>query len=763
MRRRISPQTIARFAATHPWRSIGVWAGLLVVAVVAIGALLPGALTAQYSFVSNPDSQVGRDLLASRMNMPQKANEIVVVSSATTPATSAAFKAEVLGLQQKITALGPGVVDSVVSAYQGGVPQMISADGHTAIIPIVMAGDLNKAEDNIDKVHAIVHAANGRNGFQSLITGTASINSDFSHTAATDLSKGEGIGLPIALIILLLVFGTLVAAGLPIVLALIAITMAVALTAVLAHTFSVSVFAVNMISMMGLAVGIDYSLFIVSRFREELAHGRSVTDAVAVAGGTAGRAVFFSGMTVVLALFGMLIVPTNIFVSLAAGAILVVASAVFAALTLLPAVLGLLGTRVNRLKVPYLGRRLMEGRTQGKSSWLARAAQRAMRRPGLSIAIGVGVLLLAASPLVTMKTGVSGVSSLPNSFESKQAFGVVSQKFSAGLVSPIQIVVDGAASSPQTQAAVGRLKSELAADPVFGSVSTQTNPAGDLTLLQVPAQGASTSNVSLDAVRTLRSTLVPQAFNGSGDKVYVTGETAGNLDYIDIVNAFFPWVIALVLALSFVLLMLAFRSIVVPATSIVMNLLSVGAAYGLITLVSQHGVGAGVLGFQHVPTIEQWVPLFLFSVLFGLSMDYQVFLLSRIKEEYDRSGDNRAAVAAGIGRTAGIITGAALIMVAVFAGFASGKLVMFQQMGFGLGVAVLLDAFLVRTLLVPSIMSVLGRWNWYLPRWLEWLPRLSIEGTPSPLPGAVPGGAPDGSPRPGGEAPFPEQAEKRAA
>ena len=254
--------------------------------------------------------------------------------------------------------------------------------------------------------------------------------------------------------------------------------------------------------------------------------------------------------------------------------------------------------------------------------------------------------------------------------------------------------------------------------------------------------------MALDAVRTLRSTLVPQAFNGSGDKVYVTGETAGNLDYIDIVNAFFPWVIALVLALSFVLLMLAFRSIVVPATSIVMNLLSVGAAYGLITLVSQHGVGAGVFGFQHVPTIEQWVPLFLFSVLFGLSMDYQVFLLSRIKEEYDRSGDNRAAVAAGIGRTAGIITGAALIMVAVFAGFASGKLVMFQQMGFGLGVAVLLDAFLVRTLLVPSIMSVLGRWNWYLPRWLEWLPRLSIEGTPSPLPGAVPGGAPDGTPAP---------------
>ena len=733
MTRRISPQTVARSSALHPWRTIAIWVALVVVAFGLIGAFLPGALTAQYSFFNSPDSKKGADLLSQRMGMPQKAHEIVVVSSPGQTATSPAFRAEVLGLQGRIAALGPGVVDSVTSAFRGGSPAaMVSADGHTAIIPIVMAGDVVKAGKNIDKVHNIVNAADGRGGFQTLITGTASINSDFSHQATADLRKGESIGLPIAIIILLIVFGTVVAASLPIFLALIAITLAVALTAILGHLFSVSIFAVNMITLIGLAVGIDYSLFIVSRFREELTHGRSTIDAVAVAGGTAARAVFFSGMTVVLALCALLVVPTNIFVSLGAGAILVVAMAVFAALTLLPAVLGLLGRRVNRLRLPYIGRRLMEARAAGKPSVLARAARGAMRRPVLSLSLGIAVLLLAASPLFGMKTGVSGVNTLPSSFESKRAFDVVASRFSAGLVSPAQVVIDGPASSPQVQAAEQRLRATLAADRAFGPVQAQTDRAGDLTLLQVPIAGSSTSDLALGKVRELRDTYIPRAFAGSPAKVYVTGDTAFNVDYIDIVNAYFPWVITMVLALSFILLMLAFRSVVVPATAIVMNLLSVGAAYGLMTLVFQHGVGASFFGFQQVAVIEQGVPLFLFSVLFGLSMDYQVFLLSRIKEEYERTGDNHEAVSQGIGVTAGIITGAALIMVAVFAGFASGKLVMFEQMGFGLGVAVLLDATLVRTVLVPSAMSLFGRANWYLPGWLQWLPHLSIEGTPMP-------------------------------
>jgi RND superfamily putative drug exporter len=740
MRRTISPQSVARYCALHPWRTIGLWALLVVLAFGLIGVLLPRALTAQYTFFNNPPSQVGANLLASRMGMPQKADEVVVVSSQSQTAASPAFRAEVLRIQSRIAALGPSVTDSVVSAFRGGrAVAMISANGHSAIIPVVMAGDVALADKNIAKVLSVVHAADGAGGYRALITGTASINSDFSHQATADLHKGEGIGLPIALIILLVVFGTVVAASLPVFLALIAITLAIALTAILGHLFSVSTFAVNMITLIGLAVGIDYSLFIVSRFREELAHGRSTIDAVAVAGGTAARAVFFSGMTVVLALCALLVVPTNIFVSLGAGAILVVAMAVCAALTLLPAVLGLLGPRVNRLRLPYLGRRLMDARAAGKPSFMARAARGAMRRPANSLAIGAGVLLLAASPLFGMKTGVSGVNTLPNSFQSKQAFEVLSSQFSAGLASPTQIVIDGPAAAPQVQAAVARLRASLAADGSFGAVQTQTDKAGNLTLLSVPIAGSSTSALAIAKVRELRDNYIPRAFAGSSAKVYVSGATAFNVDYINTVNAYFPWVITMVLALSFILLLVAFRSVVVPATAIAMNLLSVGAAYGLLTLVFQHGVGASIFGFQRVAAIEQWVPLFLFSVLFGLSMDYQVFLLSRVKEEYDRTGDNEGAISKGIGVTAGIITGAALIMVAVFAGFASGKLVMFEQMGFGLGVAILLDATLVRMVLVPSAMSLFGRRNWYLPSWLAWLPRLTIESTP--LPAAADAGA----------------------
>jgi len=725
---------------------VGIWIFAILAAGVVIALVLPSSLTAQYSFLGRPDSKTGQELLAQKMDMPQKANEVVIVRSQTATVNDPAFRAAVVVLQAQLAALGPGVVDGVASYYRGEGKTLASADGHTTILPIVMAGDLALAEKNIDKVHAIVHAADGKGGFDALITGTASIQSDFSQAASHDLQRGESIGVPIALIILLIVFGAVVAAGMPIVLSLIAITMAVALTALVGQTFDVSVFAINMISMMGLATGIDYSLFIISRFREERALGRGKIDAITVTGGTASRAVLFSGLTVVLALFGLLIVPTNIFGSLAIGAILVVSMSVVAALTLLPAVLSLLGDRVNSLRVPYLGRRLLSAKTDGRASAWARLAQRAMRRPALALTIGVGVLLLATAPAIFMKTGVSGVSSFPDGFESKAAFGVLDRQFSAGRVSPVQIVVDSPVTSPAVRSGIARLKSELSTDKAFGPVQTQEAKSGTLALLSVPVNGDSVGKLALDKVSQLRSTYIPQAFEGSGARIYVTGETAGNVDYIDIVNRYFPWVVALVLGLSFILLMVAFRSIVIPAKAIVMNLLSVGAAYGLITLVSLQGVGAGLLGFQKVDVVEQWVPLFLFAVLFGLSMDYQVFLLSRVKEAWDRTGDNTKAVTEGVGATAGIITGAALIMVAVFAGFAAGDLVMFQQMGFGLAVAVLLDATLIRTVMVPAAMKLLGAWNWYLPRWLQWLPRLSIEGAPHVGPAPGPDGGPAGPP-----------------
>ena len=725
--RRPSPTTLARASARRPWLTLATWAMLLVAAGAVIATLLSGNLQSGMDLLTRPDSKRGADLLAQRL--PQPNTELVIVKSATATVDQPQFKGYVAGLTGKLRTLQPDVVAGVQSYYETKAPVLVSADRHTLLVPVAMKKSPDAAQKDIPALRAALSSLTGP-GFRTLVVGTSSVGHDFSKAAEEDLAKGEGIGLPLALIVLLIVFGTVVAAFLPLTLAIIAIVLALALTALLGEGLSVSVFATNIITTMGFAVGIDYTLFIVSRFREELAAGRSKLDAVTVASGTAGRAVLFSGMTVVFALLGMLVVPSTIFTSLGAGAILVVAMAVLASLTLLPAVLMLLGTKVNRLKLPYLGRRLIAGRkSSGASAW-GRLAERVMRRPVIALVVGVGLLLLAASPIIDMKTGVSNVNGLPDGFEAKQAFAVLERDFSGGMISPLEIVVAGKADSPKVKAAVSRLGRELSADKAFGPIQVVTDKTGDLTLLQTPVAGPSTGDLALAKVRELRSDYIPRAFTGSGARVYVAGETARNVDYMDVVNGRTPWVIGLVLALSFGLLLIAFRSVVIPAQAIVMNLLSVGAAYGLITLVFEKGVGAGFFGFHRVEAIESWVPLFLFSILFGLSMDYQVFLLSRIREAYDRTGDNRASVVQGVSSTAGLITGAALIMVAVFAGFASGQLVMFQQLGFGLGVAVLLDATVVRILLVPAAMRVLGSANWYLPAWLRWLPRWSIEGTP---------------------------------
>ncbi len=481
-----------------------------------------------------------------------------------------------------------------------------------------------------------------------------------------------------------------------------------------------------MISMMGLAVGIDYSLFVVSRYREERAHGREKIDAIAVAGGTASRAVFFSGMTVVLALCGMLLIPTTIFRSLAAGAIAVVLVAVVASLTLLPAILGLMGDRVNSLRVPFLYRRRTLDAEHERGFW-GWAARTVMARPVISLVAAAGVLVLAALPVFGIKTGFSGISTYPNDVQSKRAFTVLARDFSGGLTQPTQIVIDGQVGSPAVQRGMERLQAELANDPIFGPSQVQANQAGDLAMISVPVNADPASEPAYDAIRHLRADLIPQALSGTPARVLVGGQTAFAVDFFDLTARYTPIVLGFVLGLSFLLLMVVFRSVVVPLLGVLLNLLSAGAAYGLLVFVNQNGHGAGLFGFQRVETIEAWLPLFLFSVLFGLSMDYQVFLLSRIRERYDLTGDNRAAVSFGLRSTGGIITGAALIMVAVFGGFALGKLVFLQEMGFGLAIAVLIDATIVRSVLVPAAMKLLGNRNWYLPRWLEWLPKVRVD------------------------------------
>jgi RND superfamily putative drug exporter len=490
---------------------------------------------------------------------------------------------------------------------------------------------------------------------------------------------------------------------------------------------------------MGLALGIDYSLFVVSRYREERGHGRVELDAIGAAGATASRAVLFSGTVFVIALSGMLLVPSNIMKSLAVGAIAVGIVSVLAALTLLPALLGLLGDRVNALRVPWLGRNV--GGVQESRLWGA-IVRAVMRRPVVYLVTFTALLVALAVPVIGLNLGASGVSTLPNRLESRQGFEALARDFPQASSSPVLIAVEGDVSSAPVRAAIARLRSELRGDRAFGRSDLRISPSGDVAAIGVELGGDRTGDRALDAVRHLRAVEVPQAFRGTDARVVVGGDTADNVDFIDAMNAWLPLVFAFVLGLSFVLLTVVFRSIVIAATSIVLNLLSVGAAYGLVILVFRHGIGSGLLGFQRVDSIEAWVPLFLFSVLFGLSMDYQVFLLSRIKERYDASGSTTDAVVYGVSSTARLITGAALIIVAVFSGFAMGDLVMFQQMGFGVAIALLIDATIIRSVLLPAAMRLLGRWNWYLPSWLEWLPRIQIEAerreehVPLPSPGS---------------------------
>jgi RND superfamily putative drug exporter len=722
-------ERLARVSARHPWRTIDIWGALIVLAVVSMGPLLGSGLTSNAKMHGKlPDSTIGQNLIQDRLTGPQKFTDFVIVRSATITVDHPAFQGYVANLAQAIDGLGAGVVQGTSTFYATNDPTLVSKDRHATLIPVVMAGGVDRAVKNVGKLHSLVLTRAGT-GFSIAQTGDASINEMFAKLSKSDLERGEIFGVPAALIVLLVVFGAVLAACMPLVLSIISIIFAVALTGLIGQLYPMSTFVLNMLTMMGLAVGIDYTLFVVSRYREERARGLAKIDAIAATGATANRAIFFSGMTVVLAMAGMVVVPFDITIGMGLGVMLVVFTTLLTALILLPALMGLLGDRVNALRLPIVGRHVAK-RVDGHVGVWERLAHSIMRRPVVWLTVAVVALLGLAAPVLVMKTGSSFMSAtyLPSGQYAKQGWDVLARDFSLGKANPLQIVVDGPARSPQVKRAVARLLVALKADGRFGPAQAVVDKAGDLTVVSTTLGGDPAGAATLSVVAHLRTAIVPQAFAGVPAKAYVAGNSAGVVDYLAFFHKWLPIALLMVLSLSFVLLLVAFRSIVIPAKAIAMNLLSVGAAYGLMVLVFQRGVGAHLLGLTKVGTIEAWVPLFLFSLLFGLSMDYQVFLLSRIKERFDHTGDTREAVGYGVGRTAGIITGAAAIMVCVFAGMASGQLVMFQQMGFGLAVAILIDATVVRTIIVPAAMELLGDWNWYLPRWLQWLPDVSVEG-----------------------------------
>jgi putative drug exporter of the RND superfamily len=657
-------------------------------------------------------------------------SEVVVVHSPTLTVDDPAFKAEVLHIRDQLDALPETDVVSVLSRYDKGVDTAVrdgltSSDGHSTLLKVELSTPTDQAMNHMDGIYSIVEEADALPQFDVAVTGAAAAYTDAQDLSHKDLRRGEMIGIPVALVILVLVFGALVAAGLPLVLSIFSIVIGLAITVLIGQVFELSVFALNILTATGLAVGIDYSLFIVSRYREERRGGLDKMQAIAAASATASNAVFFSGMTVILALVGMLIVPLSIFASLGIGAMSAVFAAVTAALTLLPAMLSLLGDKVDALRVPWLDR---YGRSHGEHGWWGRMARRVMRRPAVSLILGVVLLLAVAAPLLTMKSGGLSADTFPDSYTSKRGLEMLKRDFAAGLSEPTTVVIDGDVGDSRVQAALKDFVDRLDKDGTFTVTGLSTSADGSLAVLQMIQDADAQSEQAKASVRMLRDKLVPASFDGSGAAVYVGGNTAAQMDSTTLTDQYMPIVIAVVLSLSFLLLLLAFRSVLVAATAIVMNLLSVGAAYGALTLVFQHGLGSVVPGLITVESIESWVPLLMFCVLFGLSMDYQVFLLSRIRERWFETGESKESVVFGVQSTAGIITGAALIMVAVFLGMGSGRMVVLQELGFGLAIAVLLDAFVVRVIVAPAMISLIGDRYWWLPRWLEWLPRIDIEG-----------------------------------
>ena len=618
--------------------------------------------------------------------------------------------------------------------------------------------------------------------FGFYFVGFESINHTFQELAEKDLVTGETIGISVAIIILALVFGSVVSAIIPIILALVAISISLGIISVMGQFVDLNDFVPNIVSMMGLAVGIDYCLFILSRYREERATGLEKIEAIVRTGSSAGRAVMFSGLTVVLALLGMFIIPEKTFQAFGVGATVVVFVAVFAGVTLLPALIGLMGDKVNLV---YVHRKFTLGafaigflaiaftlgvgpnlliasgvvmgilillsiaqnfgiasnfltpKSQSQSNeggfWNAITIQ-VMRRPVISMVLAAGFLTFLGYFYFDLEKGQTGISALPDDQAVKIGFTLLDEKFGFGSNETANIAIDADIQSENIKNAIAKLDESLANDEGFLAPDISLYSSVNFAELSSRIPGDPQDMTALNSISRLRNNLIPNAFSGipsSDYTIYVGGTTADTVDAVEMTDDYFPIVLGLVLTLSFLLLLFAFRSITISIASIVMNLLSVAASYGLLVLVFQYGFLIDVFGFVQVDQLEFWLPLFMFSILFGLSMDYHVFMLSRIKENFDETGSASDSVAFGLRRTASIITGAALIMVAVFGGFALGDLSIFQPMGFGLGAAVLIDATIVRSILVPSVMKLLGTKAWYLPSWLNWLPNISIEGEPT--------------------------------
>jgi uncharacterized membrane protein YdfJ with MMPL/SSD domain len=570
--------------------------------------------------------------------------------------------------------------------------------------------------------------------------GNASAQDAVETAFADDLGKAGQLSLPITLAILVIAFGSLVAAGIPLLLALTAIFGTFGLVALSSHVVPMANEASALVLLIGLAVGVDYSMFYLKRAREERAAGRSIHAAVEAAAATSGRSVLVSGLTVMTAMAGMFLTGEKIFASLAIATIAVVAMAVLGSLTVLPALLCRFGDKVERLRVPGL-RRLRSD--DGRGRFWGAIVDRVMRRPVLSAVLSGGLLVALAVPATQLRLQTGGPDSFPQSLPAIQTYNRMQHAF-PGEALPANVVVKATdVNAPAVQAAIEDLRERaVATGRAYEPITVEVNKGGTVANITVPIQGKGTDEASEVSLASLRTDVVPETVGALPDaEAGVTGLTAAWIDSKNEVKSDLPLVFAFVLAFAFVLMLVAFRSLVIAAKAIVLNLLSVAASYGVLVLVFQNGYGKDLVGLSSTSGIDPVIPLLLFVILFGLSMDYHVFILSRIREAFHRGMGSDEAIARGIRSTAGVVTSAAIVMVFVFAVFATLSGVFFKQFGVGLAVAILLDATIVRAVLLPASMKLLGDWNWYLPGWLQWLPRFDEDTEAAPEASPTPVGA----------------------
>jgi uncharacterized membrane protein YdfJ with MMPL/SSD domain len=718
---------MGRWSARH--RKTAIWGWIaFVVAAFAVGSAVG---------TQKPDHEdyVGQSGQAAKLfdeHFVKKDDEQVIVQAqkgghATDPAVRRAVEQTVAAVSGR-----PGVTD-VESPYAKGNEGQISKDGRSVLVQFSIKGDEDQTADLVAPTVAAVEKVKAANpGVFVGQFGGASAEKAISEAQDKDSGKAMMLSLPATLLILLVTFGALVAAGIPLLLGITAVFATLGLVGPVSHLIPMDNVVTEVVLLVGLAVGVDYSLFYLRREREERAKGASHLEAVETAAASSGRAVLIAGTTVMIAMAGMFFAGLSIFTALGVGAIMVVAVAMLGSVTVLPAVLASLGDRVDKGRIPFLHRLR---RSDGESRAWNFVLDKVLKRPALSATLATALLVAMAAPAFGMHTVLSGNDDYSRKLEVMQVYDRMQAAFPGGQVPAVVAVEAADVTTPQIAAATKELGDRAIATGRFDApISVEVSPDRRVAMISIPMQGDGTNAASQHALATLRDGIVQDTIARAPgvDHAYITGQTAGTQDFNDLLKSKAPIVFAFVLTLAFVLLLVTFRSIVIPIKAIVLNLLSVGASYGLLTWIFQDGRFEKVLGYQSNGGVASWLPIFLFVILFGLSMDYHVFILSRVREAYDRGMRTEDAVAHGIKATAGTVTSAAMVMVVVFGTFATESGIEMKELGIGLAAAILIDATIVRAVLLPATMKLLGRWNWYLPRRLGWLPQVSHEPAAAP-------------------------------